>query len=164
MILPDVLGAGLRIVFCGTAVGEKSAKRRCYYAGPGNQFWPILKKFGLIPESFRPEEFRKLTTYGLGLTDLVKFRSGNDAKLRSDNFDVIGFKKKMVSFAPKVLAFNGKKAAEIFFSRSVEYGLQNAKIESHRIFGLPSTSGAACGYWNENQWAKLAKRFTKTVR
>ncbi|MCX6741231.1 MAG: mismatch-specific DNA-glycosylase, partial [Candidatus Parcubacteria bacterium] len=38
MILPDVLEKGLRIVFCGTAVGDRSAKRRCYYAGRGNKF------------------------------------------------------------------------------------------------------------------------------
>jgi double-stranded uracil-DNA glycosylase len=34
-VLPDVLGPGLRVVFCGTAAGAVSAVRGAYYAGPG---------------------------------------------------------------------------------------------------------------------------------
>jgi len=41
MVLPDVLTPGLQVVFCGTAAGTASAKRGAYYAGPGNQFWPM---------------------------------------------------------------------------------------------------------------------------
>lgn len=39
---PDLLAPHLRLVFCGTAAGNVSAARGAYYAGPGNQFWPIL--------------------------------------------------------------------------------------------------------------------------
>lgn len=38
MILPDRLGPGLRVVFCGTAAGAVSARKGHYYAGPGNLF------------------------------------------------------------------------------------------------------------------------------
>jgi TDG/mug DNA glycosylase family protein len=38
-VLPDVLKPGLKVVFCGTAVGNKSARASAYYAGRGNQFW-----------------------------------------------------------------------------------------------------------------------------
>ncbi|HLD96511.1 MAG TPA: mismatch-specific DNA-glycosylase [Patescibacteria group bacterium] len=164
MILPDVLEVGLRIVFCGTAVGERSAKRGCYYAGPGNQFWPTLKKFGFVPEVFRPEDFRKLSTHGLGLTDLVKLRSVNDAELRTENFDVDGFRAKIVSFTPKALAFNGKKAAAVFLGRPVEYGLQEEGVGDTLIFVLPSTSGAARGFWDESYWMKLAEFNAEAAR
>ena len=43
-ILPDVLGPNLKVVFCGTAAGAVSAKRRAYYAGPGNKFWQTIHK------------------------------------------------------------------------------------------------------------------------
>ena len=36
-VLPDVLAPGLRIVFCGTAVGVTSAQLGAYYARPGNK-------------------------------------------------------------------------------------------------------------------------------
>jgi len=56
MVLPDVLAPGLAIVFCGTAVGTVSARRRAYYAGPGNAFWPTLHRVGLTPRQLLPEE------------------------------------------------------------------------------------------------------------
>ena len=55
-----------------------------------------------------------------------------------------------------LLAFNGKKSAEIFFNHKVEYGLQLEKIDSTDFWVLPSTSGAARGSWNENYWRELA--------
>jgi len=52
-VLPDMLAPGLRIVFCGTAVGSASARRRAYYASPGNSFWPTLFRVGLTKRSSR---------------------------------------------------------------------------------------------------------------
>lgn len=46
-VLPDVWAAGLAVAFCGSAVGSASARRRAYYAGPGNAFWPTLFEDGL---------------------------------------------------------------------------------------------------------------------
>ena len=42
VVLPDVLERGLKVVFCGTALGPTSAQVGAYYAGPGNQFWDVL--------------------------------------------------------------------------------------------------------------------------
>jgi TDG/mug DNA glycosylase family protein len=41
-VFPDLLAPNLSIVFCGTAVGNVSAQRGAYYAGPRNMFWPTL--------------------------------------------------------------------------------------------------------------------------
>jgi G:T/U-mismatch repair DNA glycosylase len=41
-LLDDLLRIGLRLVICGTAAGERSAKLGAYYAGPGNKFWRTL--------------------------------------------------------------------------------------------------------------------------
>lgn len=30
MVLPDVLETGMKVVFCGTAVGDKSARREAF--------------------------------------------------------------------------------------------------------------------------------------
>ncbi len=155
MMLPDVLERNLKIVFCGTAVGKKSSKRKLYYVGRGNKFWPVLKNFGFIPENFQPEQFCELPAHGVGLTDLVKTRATNDRALRTENFDVASLVKKIKKYTPAVLAFNGKKAAEIFLGRNVGYGLQEEQIEETSIFVLPSTSGAACRNWDENQWKDL---------
>ncbi|GEO17500.1 hypothetical protein [Microvirga aerophila] len=36
--LPEVLLPNLKIVFCGTAAGNRSAASGAYYAQPGNRF------------------------------------------------------------------------------------------------------------------------------
>ena len=49
VVIPDLIRPGLRIVFCGTALGAASARAGAYYAGPGNKFWPTLHEVGLTP-------------------------------------------------------------------------------------------------------------------
>jgi double-stranded uracil-DNA glycosylase len=96
-VLPDVLIPGLKVVFCGTAVGNESEKRRAYYAGPGNKFWKIQAKLGLTPCELKPDEYPKLPNYRIGLTDLVKKKSGTDEQLSKNDFDVASFRKKLKS-------------------------------------------------------------------
>ena len=88
VILPDLLQPGLKVVFCGSAVGDRSAQRQAYYAGPGNRFWDILAETGLTPYRFTPEQYSSLLEYRIGLTDLVKSRSGQAVHLSAGDFDV----------------------------------------------------------------------------
>ncbi len=64
-VLPDVLAPGLRVVFCGTAAGKRSAELGAYYSGAGNKFWPTLHRFGLTPIQIEPQNFKSLLEYGL---------------------------------------------------------------------------------------------------
>jgi TDG/mug DNA glycosylase family protein len=158
MILPDILQSGLNVVFCGTAVGDRSAERGAYYAGPGNRFWDILAETGLTPHRFTPEQFPSLIKFKIGLTDLVKGRSGQDVHLSAGDFDVSGFRAKIKNYAPKAVAFNGKKAAQLVVATpTVVYGPQKEKIGSTVLFVLPSTSGAARGFWEPKYWFQLAR-------
>src|SRR3989338_2207479 len=159
-MLPDVLAQGLKVVFCGTAVADTSVRCGCYYAGRGNQFWPVLKRIGLIPTDFKPEYFLILPSHGIGLTDLVKFRCGRDLALRGEDYDAAGFREKIERYRPTVIAFNGKRAAETFLGRPVGYGFQQERIGDMFICVLPSTSGAARGFWDEKHWTDLAHFIT----
>src|SRR5690606_10382691 len=162
-VLPDVLGPGLDIVFCGTAVGHESARRRAYYAGPGNAFWPTLFKVGLTPRQLAPEEFLNVLDHGLGLTDLAKSATGPDDGLRPTDFNRDELRTKILRFSPRVLAFTSKKAAMTFLDvKLVPYGLLDEALGETRLFVLPSPSGAARGYWDVSHWfdlARLAKAF-----
>ena len=82
-VLPDVLAPGLRVVFCGTAAGAVAARVGAPYAGPGNRFWWVLHEIGLTPRELRPQEFRELPRYGIGLTDVAKHASGSDTQPRA---------------------------------------------------------------------------------
>ena len=156
-VLPDVLGAGLRIVFCGSAAGAVSARVGAYYAGPGNRFWPTLHRVGLTPRLLAPAEFRSVLRYGIGLTDLCKTESGADADLSRQADDAAALTAKMAQHRPAILAFNGKRAARVFLgAETLDYGEHVRRIGGTAIHVLPSTSGAARRWWDETFWRRVA--------
>ncbi len=156
-VLPDLLSEGLKVVFCGTAAGARSAQVGAYYAGRGNKFWKTLFQIGLTPRLLEPGEFRLLAQYGIGLTDIAKTYSGADKGLKRAHFDAEGLRRKIEKCAPTVFAFNGKRAARSFYATDVHYGIQPEKLPVFTTgFVLPSTSGAASGFWNVDYWQQLA--------
>ena len=156
-VLPDLLAPGLRLVVCGSAVGTQSARRGAYYAGPGNRFWVTLARVGLTPITLSPDQYPALLAHGIGLTDIVKERHGADSTLRAADFDPAGLRARIERWQPRVLAFNGKRAAAAFFGSAVGYGYQaGCDIGATRIHVAPSTSGAARGFWDEAPWREIA--------
>ena len=159
-VLPDVLRPGLRLVICGSAAGAVSAAQGAYYAGPGNKFWRILAEVGLTPRRLEPSEFRMLAEYGIGLTDMVKTASGSDAELPRDADDVAGFLARIRRVRPGMVAFNGKRAAAVFYgvpSGGLVYGRGVDRADFPPAWVLPSTSGAASGAWRAEPWHLLAQ-------
>ncbi|WP_266156383.1 mismatch-specific DNA-glycosylase [Dyella silvatica] len=156
-VLPDLLSAGLRCVFCGTAAGRRSASAGAYYAHPGNMFWRALHAAKLTPRLLAPEEFPLLSQYGMGLTDLAKRHVGNDNELPGDAFDVAALIAKIERYQPRVLAFTSKAAARIALGRPAVYGLQSERIGETKVFVLPSPSGQARGHWDLTPWRALAE-------
>jgi double-stranded uracil-DNA glycosylase len=161
MILPDYLCENLNIVFCGTAAGDRSAARGHYYAGFGNNFWPVLYRTRLTPALLGPEHDATLNKYRIGFTDLVKHHSGNDDELQPEMFAVSDFKKKILAHMPRVVAFTSKRGAAVFFNvkstNMIPLGLHKETIGPTSVFVLPSTSGSARRYWDEKPWHELAE-------
>lgn len=155
-VLPDVLAPGLRVVFCGTAAGTASARKRAYYAGPGNAFWRTLHETGLTPAQLQPEEFTRLPEFGLGLTDICKVLHGSDLEVGTVEFDVDGLRSRLAAVEPANLAFNGKNAARAALERPVAYGPQEEQLGGAAVWVLPSTSGAARKFWDPAPWQELA--------
>jgi TDG/mug DNA glycosylase family protein len=155
-ILPDVLAPGLRVVFCGYAPGTASARAGAYYAGPGNRFWPTLHEVGLTPVLLRPAEFARLPEFGIGLTDISKTASGSDREVGRRGIDPVHLATAIAATSPTNLAFNGKNAARAALGRPVDYGAQPERIGGAMVWVLPSTSGAARGFWDIVPWRELA--------
>lgn len=155
-VLPDVLAPGLRVVFCGTAPGTASARTGAYYAGPGNRFWTTLREVGLTPILLRPVEFARLPEFGIGLTDISKTASGSDQEVGRRGFDPARLEAAIGATSPSHLAFNGKNAARGALGRRVDYGPQPEHIGGAKVWVLPSTSGAARGFWDIGPWRDLA--------
>jgi double-stranded uracil-DNA glycosylase len=156
-VLPDLLRPGLRVVFCGTAAGTASAKAKAYYAGPGNRFWWALHETGLTPVQLAPAVFGRLPEFGIGLTDICKVLHGSDAEVGTTEFDADGLQARVAAAEPEHLAFNGKNAARGALGRPVTVGRQEEQIGGATVWVLPSTSGAARGYWDVEPWRELAE-------
>ena len=157
--LPDQLQNGLRLVFVGTAAGQRSADAGHYYAHPGNRFWRTLQEVGITPRRYEPHEFRTLLTIGIGFTDLCKSGSGMDHQALVFPIDIPAFREKMRRYRPKTLAFTSKKAASLFYGRptkEVALGQQPPLDDFPTVFVLASPSGAASGHWSVQPWQELA--------
>lgn len=160
-IIADLLSENLKLVFCGSALGEASAKAKAYYAKPGNKFWPTLHAVGLTPRLFRPSEYPELLKLRIGLTDINKTQSGNDDALDDAHDDVAGLAAKIEQYQPAILAFTAKRPAQVFLKESFglkgppPYGLQPQRIGRTHLFVLPSTSGSGVRYWDIGPWKEL---------
>lgn len=146
-ILPDYLDHGLRVVFCGTAVGRESARRGHYYSGPGNEFWLYLFQAKFTPMKLGPEDDADICKYGCGLTDLAKaVAASSDLGLRK-HYRVEDFIEKIETFKPTWVAFHGKEAAKavarhLAVRGNVVLGKQKWAIGGSSVFVLPNASGA----------------------
>jgi TDG/mug DNA glycosylase family protein len=145
--LPDYLRRGLKLVIVGCNPGERSARVGHYYAGRGNQFWPLLYEGGVVPEPLEYEDDVRLGEFGIGLTDLVKRPTRGIEDLRREEFAEgrVLLAQKLEQLAPRVVAFNGKVAYEKFSGRPCKLGLQKERLYGARVFVLPSTSGQNAG-------------------
>ncbi|HEY0213548.1 MAG TPA: mismatch-specific DNA-glycosylase [Paenirhodobacter sp.] len=149
MILPDFLAPGLRAVFCGTAAGRRSAALGRYYAGPGNRFWPMLYRAGIVDVPLAVGDEARLLALGIGLTDMAKHASGPDVAIPRAAYDPARLQGFLRLYQPRCLAFNGKNAAQRFFGAKVDYGPLDTNPS---VWVLPSTSGAARAFWDERPW------------
>jgi len=147
-ILPDTLGADLKVVFCGTVVGNESAVRGHYYSKSGNSFWELLHQAGFTPRQLRPDEDGTLPGFGIGVTDLVKeVAQSHDRGLDFANASSVAGH--IEQFAPTWIPFNSKtagaEAAKALGRGKPRLGIAPWRIGHTRVFVLPSSSGANRG-------------------
>jgi TDG/mug DNA glycosylase family protein len=156
-LLPDLLGPGLDLVFCGTAPSPVSFRERAYYANPGNSFWPTLHAVGLTPERMAPQRYLELLSLGLGLTDLNKTEYGSDHELSTAAMDAGELHAKLRRYRPAAIAFTSKNAASFALGvRAPSYGRQVHALEGAVAFVLASPSGRARSFWTLEPWREAA--------
>jgi len=159
-VLPDRLRPGLKLVFCGTAAGRKSAETRTYYAHGQNKFWTTLYDVGLTPRLIAPAEYEDLWTLGIGLTDIAKHDYGMDHQLPKDALGaeaVASLKARIKKAKPVILAFTSLHGGRTVMGPKAVAGEQPEKLGETRVFILPSPSPLAANHWDIKPWRDLAK-------
>jgi len=166
-LVPDILTDGLRLVFCGSALGDMSWKRRAYYANPGNRFWQTLAEVGLTPHRIAAEEYPRLVDWGIGLTDLVKTDHGQDVHIFDGHVDLDEARRllraKVLRWQPRVLAFTSRTVATQFLGRRAVPGRQPDCVGRTVVWVLPSTSGLARRFFEIGPWQDLARFLRDTT-
>jgi double-stranded uracil-DNA glycosylase len=164
-VLPDVLGEGLGVVFCGINPGLWSAATGHHFARPGNRFWPALHASGFTPQRLRPDEQWKLLDLGLGLTNVVPRATARADELTPSELEEGGrlLEDKMLASPPRWLAVLGVTAYRAAFGdRHAAVGPQERLIGSTRVWLLPNPSGLNA-HWTPSALAEEMGRLRQAA-
>ncbi len=159
-LLPDVLGDGLRVLFCGINPGLWSAATGHHFARPGNRFWPALHASGFTPRQLRPDEQDDLMSFGLGLTNVVARASARADELSAEEMVAGGeaLRAKVERHRPEWLAVLGVTAyRSAFGDRHARVGPQEAALGDTQVWVLPNPSGLNAHWTPTALAAELAR-------
>jgi double-stranded uracil-DNA glycosylase len=159
--VPDALGPGMRVVFCGINPGLRSAAAGAPFANPRNDFWRLLHVAGFTPRQLLPEQSQQLLEYGVGLTNAARRTTRGSGDLRKADFEGARARLEEIAcaFGPRAIGFVGKAAYTGVFGGRCDHGLQELRLGDTALFVLPSTSPAnAAVPWDERLRWFLALR------
>jgi TDG/mug DNA glycosylase family protein len=157
--VPDVLGPGLEVVFCGINPGRVSAEAAAHFANPRNDFWRLLHDAGFTPRLYEPSEQFDLLELGIGVTNAAYRTTKGSGDLRRADF--AGSQARLGRLAlelrPRAIAFVGKEAYRGTFGERAQLGPQQRTIDDVGLFVLPSTSPANAAV----SYSERLRRFTE---
>jgi TDG/mug DNA glycosylase family protein len=162
--VPDVLGPGVRVVFCGINPGYWSSRAGAAFANPRNDFWRLLHAAGLTPRVLAPTEQSRLLEYGIGLTNAAKRTTRGSGDLRKADFAGAAGRLDEIArtLRPLAIGFVGKAAYTGVYGGRADHGVQERRLGDTALFVLPSTSPAnAAVPWEERlRWFKALRELT----
>jgi TDG/mug DNA glycosylase family protein len=141
---PDILVPALDVVFCGLNPAATAAASGHSFSSPTNRFWTTLHLAGFTDVRLKPEEERRLLEFGCGITAAVARPTARAAEVAASEFrDArLAFEKKMRRFAPRFIAFLGKRALEAMTGEyDLRWGRQPASFAGATAWILPNPSG-----------------------
>ncbi|WP_405496701.1 G/U mismatch-specific DNA glycosylase [Nocardia sp. NBC_00511] len=147
--IPDLIGPGLRVLFCGINPGLWSGATGIHFARPGNRFWPALHRSDFTPRLLAPSEQQELLGLGLGITNVAARTTAKAEELTADELRVGGraLVERVERYRPRVLAVLGIGAYRTAFGRPrTTIGPQTEGIGDTAVWVLPNPSGLNAHY------------------
>jgi double-stranded uracil-DNA glycosylase len=147
--MTDVIGPGLKILFCGINPSLYSAAVGHHFARPGNRFWPTLYAAGFTEKLFSAFEDSLLLERGYGITNVVERATASAAELKQQEYVKGGQRlaAKVRKYAPKVVAVLGVSAYRAAFgNKDAVIGRQEEKLGGSLLWILPNPSGLNAHY------------------
>jgi TDG/mug DNA glycosylase family protein len=147
--IPDLVGPGLRVLFCGINPGLYSAATGHHFARPGNRFWPALHRSGFTDTQLHPSEQDDLLRHGLGITNMVARATARADELSPAELVAGGalLTATVTRWQPAWLAVVGVTAYRSAFGRpKAVLGRQDITVAGTRVWVLPNPSGLNAHY------------------
>lgn len=168
--MADVIGPGLKILFCGINPGLYSAAVGHHFARPGNRFWPTLYASGFTNRLFSAFEDYLLLESGYGITNVVERATASAAELMQDEY-VKGGKRleaKVRRYSPRVVAVLGVVAYRTAFGKKdAVVGKQEEALGGASVWVLPNPSGLNAHYRPEDlarEYKEMRIRVEKEIK
>lgn len=147
--VPDVIGPGLGVLFCGINPGRWSGAVGHHFAHPGNRFWKALHLAGYTDRVLGPGEERALLEVGLGITNLVARTTATAAELSPEELrrGAAILRRKVTRYEPRAVALLGLGAYRTAFgTRRAPLGEQPTPLGAALVWVLPNPSGLQAHY------------------
>lgn len=148
--VPDLVGAGIRLLFVGINPGLWTAATQTPFAHPGNRFYPALAAAGIIPrippfaEGFGPAERAELIEAGIGISNLVRRATARADELSRDELraGAARLATDVALWQPAVVAIVGLTAYRQGFDRpKARPGRQPETLAGAELWAVPNPSG-----------------------
>jgi TDG/mug DNA glycosylase family protein len=141
---PDILASGLDVIFCGVNPALSAAVAGQNFSNRSNRFWPVLHLAGFTDERLQPQNERRLLEYRCGITAIVRRPTNRAQDVSPEEFRQarLSFEATMQHYAPRAIAFLGKRAFSIMIGRpDATWGRQSSKFAKTMAWILPNPSG-----------------------
>jgi TDG/mug DNA glycosylase family protein len=140
---PDILARGLDVIFCGLNPAASAAGAGHNFSSRSNRFWTVLQLAAFTDVRLQPQDESRLLEYGCGITAVVGRPTKRADEVSPEEFlkARLGFETKIRRYAPRSIAFLGKRALSTMIGQpNVEWG-QPTEFAGTMAWVLPNPSG-----------------------
>jgi len=146
---PDILEKGLDVIFCGINPASTAAMAGHNFSSASNRFWRVLHLARFTAVQLAPQDERQLLVYRCGITAVVRratVRAGDVTRMEFKDARS-GFEAKMQRYAPRYIAFLGKRALSAMIGQpNIHWGRQTSSLAEATVWILPNPSGLNRGF------------------
>jgi len=132
------------VIFCGLNPAASAAAAGHNFSSRSNRFWTVLHLAGFTDQRPQPHEERHLLDYGCGITAVVvrPTRRADEVLPREFKEARLAFEAKMRHYAPRWIAFLGKRALSAMIGEpELEWGPLPERFAGTMAWILPNPSG-----------------------
>jgi TDG/mug DNA glycosylase family protein len=141
---PNILAQDLHVVFCGINPAARAALAGYNFSSPSNRFWRVLHLAGFTDVELKPQDERRLLGFGCGITAVVERPTKRASEVLPQEFRQARqqFEAKMRRYAPRSIAFLGKRALlAMTGQQDIPWGRCAARFAGAETWVLPNPSG-----------------------